>query len=431
MALGGGTWVTQNKVLPGAYINVISAKRISGTVSDRGTAALGLKMDFGPDDEIFEVSAEDFEKDTKALFGCEYEDEKLKPLRDVFKNATTVLLYKLNSSVAAENKFAKAKNSGSAGNQLTIVISKNVGDESKFDVKTLLDESEVDTQTVSDITELTDNDYVIWKKNTKLAETAGVPLTKGSDGEVTGDSHLRFLNKLESWNFNTLACLSEDETTKKLYVNYTKRMRDDIGVKFQLVLHNYDADYEGVINVSNDAVGSEPSALVYWVTGAEAGCPINKSVINKVYDGEYKPICEETQQELQNGIKAGKFLIHQVGKEYRVLTDINSLTTLEENKGELFKKNQVVRVMDQVANDVAGIFNNRFIGVGNNDAGRLSLWNEIVSHHQKLMDIQAIQDFDPADVEVLPGDDVESVLVKDTINPVKGMEKLYMTLVVK
>ena len=27
MALGGGTWLVQNKVLPGTYINFVSAKR--------------------------------------------------------------------------------------------------------------------------------------------------------------------------------------------------------------------------------------------------------------------------------------------------------------------------------------------------------------------------------------------------------------------
>ena len=39
MALGGGTWLTQNKVLNGAYINFISAARASTNLSDRGYVA--------------------------------------------------------------------------------------------------------------------------------------------------------------------------------------------------------------------------------------------------------------------------------------------------------------------------------------------------------------------------------------------------------
>ena len=34
--LGGGTYVTQNKVLPGAYINFVSAAGISSNLGERG-----------------------------------------------------------------------------------------------------------------------------------------------------------------------------------------------------------------------------------------------------------------------------------------------------------------------------------------------------------------------------------------------------------
>ena len=34
MALGGGTWLTQNKVLPGSYIVFSSVPRASATLSD-------------------------------------------------------------------------------------------------------------------------------------------------------------------------------------------------------------------------------------------------------------------------------------------------------------------------------------------------------------------------------------------------------------
>lgn len=47
MALGGGTWITQNKVLPGAYINVVSAGIASAALSDRGIATMPLELDWG------------------------------------------------------------------------------------------------------------------------------------------------------------------------------------------------------------------------------------------------------------------------------------------------------------------------------------------------------------------------------------------------
>lgn len=47
MALGGGTWVTQNQVLPGAYINFVSLARATATLSDRGTCTMPLELDWG------------------------------------------------------------------------------------------------------------------------------------------------------------------------------------------------------------------------------------------------------------------------------------------------------------------------------------------------------------------------------------------------
>ena len=49
MALGGGTFLVQNKVLPGAYMNFVSVAHASATLSYRGTATLPLDMDWGPE----------------------------------------------------------------------------------------------------------------------------------------------------------------------------------------------------------------------------------------------------------------------------------------------------------------------------------------------------------------------------------------------
>lgn len=45
MALGGGTFTAQNKELPGAYINFVSAASASAALSDRGIATMPLELD--------------------------------------------------------------------------------------------------------------------------------------------------------------------------------------------------------------------------------------------------------------------------------------------------------------------------------------------------------------------------------------------------
>ena len=40
MALGGGTWLFQNKELPGTYINFVSKVRAEASIADRGYGLL-------------------------------------------------------------------------------------------------------------------------------------------------------------------------------------------------------------------------------------------------------------------------------------------------------------------------------------------------------------------------------------------------------
>ena len=69
MALGGGTWLTQNKVLPGTYVIFSSVAKASATLSDRGHAAAPFKLSWGPENEVFAVTSGEFQKNSKAIFG--------------------------------------------------------------------------------------------------------------------------------------------------------------------------------------------------------------------------------------------------------------------------------------------------------------------------------------------------------------------------
>lgn len=432
MALGGGTFITQNKVLPGAYINFVSLATASATLADRGIATMALELDWGAENTVLEVTNGDFQKYSQQIFGYNYAHEKLKGIRELFANITTLYLYRLNGGgVKASNDYATAKYAGVRGNDLKIIVQKNVDDESKYDVKTALDNIVVDTQTVAVASELVANDYVNWQADLVLEETAGVALSNGSNAEVQAEAHQAYLDAIEGFAFNTIGCVSTDETIKSLYVNFTKRMREEIGAKFQCVVYNFAADYEGVINVKNSVVGNNEAALVYWVTGITAGCPVNKSNLNKKYDGEYEVDVKFTQSELVAALEAGEFVLHAVNADIRVLDDINSLVTTSDTKGDVFKDNQTIRTIDQIANDIAVLFNTKYLGVVPNDqAGRISLWADIVKHHQQLQDIRAIENFLDEDITVMQGDTKKSVVVIDAVQVVNAMAKLYMTVTV-
>ncbi|MBH7803550.1 phage tail sheath family protein, partial [Clostridioides difficile] len=387
MALGGGTFVTQNKILPGAYINFISAKRATSSLSDRGIVAIPLELDWGIDEDVFQVTSDDFEKYSVKYFGYDYTHEKLKGLRDLFKNIRLGYFYKLNKGVKASCTIAIAKYSGIRGNDLKVIVTTNIDDNTKFDVVTLLDNKKVDTQIAKVITDLQDNDYVIWKKEATLEATAGLVFTGGTNGEaVTGAEYQAFLDKIESYSFNALGCLATTTEIKSLFVEFTKRMRDKVGAKFQTVLYKKsDADYEGVVSVENKIKDTEllESSLVYWTTGAIAGCDINKSNTNKKYDGEFDVDVNYTQIQLEEALKSGKFIFHKVGDEVHVLEDINTFVSFTDEKNDDFSSNQSIRVLDQIANDIATLFNTKYLGeVPNDKSGRISFWNDVVKHHE-------------------------------------------------
>lgn len=434
--LGGGTFTIQNKILNGAYINFVSASKASANIADRGIATMPLNLTWGVDGAIFEVTPADFQKNSMKIFGYPYTHEKMKGLRDLFLNIKSLYAYKLTSGgIKASNTFATAKHSGTRGNDLKVVITANVDESTKFDVKVYMETALVYEQiAVSSAADLKENDFVDWKAEAELSVTAGTALTGGTDGTVDGTAHQTYLDKIEPYSFNTMGVVVTDDTTKNLYVAFVKRMRDQVGAKFQCVLHNKAADYEGIINVKNDAVDSDSAAdLVYWVTGAEAGCPVNKTLLNQKYDGEFTIDVDHKQSVLEAAMTGGEFMFHNVNGEIRVLADINSFVSgTDEKSVEIFGENQCVRVMDQIANDIAVVFNNKYLGKVPNDAsGRISLWNDIVKHHSHLQDIRAIQEFNPDDVTVNQGDAKNSVVVGDAVTIVVGMAKLYMTVTVQ
>lgn len=436
MALGGGVFLAQNKELPGAYINFVSKAAATAALSDRGIATMPLELDWGVSGKVFEVTSADFQKNSMEIFGYGHDSGKLKGLRDLFLNARTFYCYRLNGDgKKAGNGLAEALYCGTRGNDLKISVQVNPDNEGLFDVKTFLGTEVVDEQTVANAGDLAANKYVTWKSGAALEVAAPLPLSGGTNGEVTGAAYQAYLDKIESYAFNAMGATVTDDATKSLFSAFVKRLRDEMGVKFQLVLYDYaKADYMGVVSVNNKILDEEfgEAGLVYWVTGACAGCAVNKSNQNKKYDGEFAVDTPYTQNQLKEAVKAGKFTFHLVGSDVRVLEDINTMATVSDTEGDVFKDNQTIRVIDQIGNDIAVLFNTRYLGaVPNNAAGRTSLWSDIVKHHEQLQEIGAIENFSDSDVAVEQGGTKKSVVVTDFVTVVNAMGKLYMTVTVE
>lgn len=427
MALGGGYFTTQNKVIPGSYINM-SAPSTSGVVlADRGTVAIALATKWGKSG-ITVVDTEVLTKSILKTFGYPYEATENKTFREILLHAKKILVYRLDDGGnKASCTYATAKYKGTRGNDLKIVIAVNVDDESKFDVSTVLGTEIVDKQTVATASELVNNDFVDFITSASLTETSGTSLSGGTDSTPTGTTHSAFLDALESEDFNILTTLTSDATIKSLYVAYTKRMIEEVGKKFQTVLYDTPSDHEGIINVITSA------DLVPWVSGAEAGCEINRTCTNMRYDGEVTITDSSTQAQLETYVREGKFAFHKVGSDYRVLRDINSLVTVTADKGEDFKQNQIIRVIYSMMTGFATLFNNSYLGnTPNDEAGRIAFWSDCVDFLKTLRSMRAINDFVPTeDVIVEMGETANSIFVTVNVAKLLAMEIMYMAIYVR
>lgn len=433
MSLGGGSYIIENKIIPGAYINFVTTTRGNVTLGERGVGVLGLELEWGSG--IIIAEKDSIRENCKKLFGYDYEDKKMICIREFFRHADKLIAYNINKGgIAAEFTYGAAAKIGERGNDLTVVISKNVDNVSEFDVDVYFDSELVDSQTISTAKDYVKNDYIVWKNYTDSIEAGTYKLSGGSTGTVTGSVITDFCNAIECYRFNAVAVIIDDEDIDQIMIEFTKRMREEKGIKFQCVTFNVNGDYEGVVTLYNGGTrnGYEGCYIMAWVCGALAGCAINESLTNMKYDGELEIMISNSDTVSNYAIKYGYFLFHRVDDEIRVLKDINTLRTLTADKGAVLQNNQTVRVCDQIATDVAALFCQYYIGkVPNDKAGRNSLWSELVKYHENLMAIRAIEDFDESDIEVSAGNDKTSVIISESIIPVNVMDKLYMKVYIE
>lgn len=88
----GGTWTSQNKILPGAYINFLTNAPLSITVGDRGIVVILQEVSKGIKGEIYRITALD---QSAWPAGVKAADKFL--AGEALKGASTVIVYNLGS----------------------------------------------------------------------------------------------------------------------------------------------------------------------------------------------------------------------------------------------------------------------------------------------------------------------------------------------
>ncbi len=439
--MAGGTWTLQNKVLPGFYLNFAADQATLISLGERGNVLMPLVLDWGPERQVIRTEAA---TDFLTLIGHTILDPQALVIREAVKRGKYVYLYRLNSGVRASatlgNLKATARWSGVRGNDITVAIETSVIDTTKFDVITLVGGIEYDVQTVADASKLTTNDWVTFSftSSSALAVNAGTALTGGTSAAVTNQDHVDFMSVAEKREFNTLALMGVTNTVKAIYAAFIRRLRDDIGYKAQLVVSNYAADHEGVINVVNGYQLSDGTLItadqaVAWVAGATAGATIAQALTYSAVEDsiDANPRLSRTEQE--DALRAGRFIFAFSNDTAVVVQDINSLTSFTNVKSRRFAKNRVIRVLDGLANDGQRTFERYYIGkVPNSQTGRGLFRSAMVSLILAYQGAGAVQNFNSdSDISVQTGTDADAIVWEAAIEPIDSIEKIYGTFRVR
>lgn len=443
----GGNWVVQNKKRPGAYINFVSVPKPTGTIGSRGVMTCALPMTWGPAGQLITLYGEELLNGKSITkIGCTASDvEESLPYRLALAGCYKALLYRadVGGQAASANINDKlkvnAKYAGSTGNSISITVTSPENVVGVWTVNVLVRGAKKESFVVYSAEQLLDvaSEWVefVVEDGASIDNTAGVSLSGGTNG-VAASSFSDYFNLVGGENWQCMAINSKDKALAKSVTDFITLMRESRGRKCQAVVYNAeDANYEGIINVSQgyktetDTVTEDLFPL--YVASITAGANVNESNTAKVIEGATSIIEPVKEEEIEDALSAGRFIItYRQDGAVCVEKDINSLHTFTADKNYEFSKNRVVRCLDEIGNTASIVFSRNYCGkIDNNDIGRNLYKTELITMMDQLSDLGAIRNFEGAtEITVLPGNEIDNVVVDITVQPIDSMEKLYMTV---
>lgn len=231
--MAGGTWIDQNKVRPGVYINYKSSPQALSTMGERGTVAIARQLSWG---EVGKLIAIEDPSDCATKLGYSSTADEMLFIRQILlgsnrtNGAKKVLVWRLDcagaskasASLGTETGAAKAEARyvGTRGNDISIVVTAVNNSEIKpvgYAIQTLLAGKVVESVTVGlDATgnQIESNSYVVFSGGAISAGT--YPLRGGNDGNVNKDAAAASVSKTKDMFTTTVTCLQKGEFGNRL-----------------------------------------------------------------------------------------------------------------------------------------------------------------------------------------------------------------------
>lgn len=438
----GGTFdKLVGKVLPGTYMNFESTRNDIVNNNTRGVVIIPLiGHTYGPTKEFFSIysSAPDAEFNKLGISVYDDNNEQMIYIREALKKANEAIIYILGpdkkAAATVEPLTATAKYGGTLGNNFKLVLTANAV--KGLDVSVYLNDTQVFLQeSVEKAEDLEQNDYVVFSGTGELNSNAGTNFTGGtdSDSSATNKDITDFLDGIEKCTFNTLCFPVTDGALHTALKTKIKYLREEAGKGVQAVVPDFEADYLGIINVTNSVVVNEKklthAQACAYVAGMTAAADYVTSNTYVEYEGATDIVDPKTYEQSVAAVKNGEFFFTKdTGNNIVVQCDINSLTTYNKKQDKTYSKNRVIRVQDSFKESIQLNFPpNKY---DNNETG----WSIMEGVGKALLkryeDAGALQNVDYdndflVDRSHSTGDETHFNIY---IQPVDSAEKLFFTV---
>lgn len=427
------TWTTQNKRLPGAYVNFKARKEQKALVSGEGIPALMLQGQTLAAPGFHTVAQG---TDLAKLFGT---TAKIAYVAEALAVASKVLVYVPASTGGTKATGTEggltvtAVKEGTEGNKLVVNI---INNGPNMIVTTILDNNQVDSQEVSASQLPTANDYVTFSGTLPSSggSTTQITLSGGTDGSID-NSVDKFIAELSKQDFRVVAYGTDTADDKKKLVAAVKEWRNE-GRAIVAVINNYaEANNEGIISVDNGVTLADGTKLtskeaIYRVAALSATAG-SKSLTHAEYVGAID--CDaKTPQELAQAIEKGNIVFRVFRGRVLIAQDVNTLVTPLDGQNDDFKKNKLVRTMDIIGEAIQAVFVENFVGQVVNDIdGRELFKQHLIVRVLDPLVAQSALTYSADDIKVTEGSQKEAILVTLGVKLADAMEKLYVTVEVK
>lgn len=427
------TWTTQNKRLPGAYVNFKARKEQKALVSGEGIPALMLQGQTLAAPGFHTVAQG---TDLAKLFGT---TAKIAYVAEALAVASKVLVYVPVSTGGTKATGTEggltvtAVKEGTEGNKLVVNI---INNGPNMIVTTILDNNQVDSQEVSASQLPTANDYVTFSGTLPSSggSTTQITLSGGADGSID-NSVDKFIAELSKQDFRVVAYGTDTADDKKKLVAAIKEWRNE-GRAIVAVINNYaEANNEGIISVDNGVTLADGTKLtakeaIYRVAALSATAG-SKSLTHAEYVGAID--CDaKTPQEIAQAIEKGNIVFRMFRGRVLIAQDVNTLVTPADGQNDDFKKNKLVRTMDIIGEAIQAVFVENFVGQVVNDIdGRELFKQHLIVRVLDPLVAQSALTYSADDIKVTEGSQKEAILVTLGVKLADAMEKLYVTVEVK